>query len=345
MIKVAVVGASGYTGVELLRLLVGHPEVEITCVTSRQHEGVPISQVFPSLSGFCDQVCAPLDVAVIAEQAQLIFTALPHKSAMEVIPDFLSAGCKVIDLSADYRLRDKAVYEHWYQAHTSPELLGEAVYGLPELFRPQIATARLVANPGCYPTSVALGLAPLLANGLIDNASLVIDSKSGTTGAGRAAKQGSLYCEVNEGFKAYGVASHRHTPEIEQTLTTLAGSPVQVSFTPHLLPVNRGILSTIYATLQEQKTSDELVALFREYYAGESFVRVMPGRDLPNVAYVRGTNFCDLGVVSDPRTGRVIVISAIDNLVKGAAGQAVQNMNLLYGLKEQLGLGIVPLFP
>lgn len=345
MIRVAVVGASGYTGVELIRLLVGHPEVEICCVTSRQHEGLPINQVFPSLSGFCELVCSPLDVSAIAAQAELVFTALPHKSAMEVIPDFLAAGCKVIDLSADYRLKDKDVYEQWYQEHTSPELLSEAVYGLPELFREQIAAARLVANPGCYPTSVALGLAPLLSKGLIDTASLVIDSKSGVTGAGRGAKQGSLYCEVNEGFKAYNIGSHRHTPEIEQTLTVLSGAPVQVTFTPHLLPINRGILSTIYATLLEIKSSEELIELYHEYYVKESFVRVMPGNELPNVAYVRGTNFCDLGLVSDPRTGRVILVSAIDNLVKGAAGQALQNMNLLYGFTETLGLGIVPLFP
>ncbi len=345
MIKVAVVGASGYTGVELLRLLVGHPEVEISCVTSRQHEGLPISQVFPSLAGFCELVCSPLDVPAISAQADLIFTALPHKSAMAVVPDFLAAGCKVVDLSADYRLKDKDVYEQWYQEHTSPELLSEAVYGLPELFREQIAAARLVANPGCYPTSVALGLAPLLSKGLIDPASLVIDSKSGATGAGRGAKQGSLYCEVNEGFKAYGIASHRHTPEIEQSLSALSGAPVKVTFTPHLLPINRGILSTIYATLLKKKSSIELIDLYREYYAKEPFVRVMPGNELPNVAYVKGTNFCDLGLVSDQRTGRVILVSAIDNLVKGAAGQAVQNMNLLYGFAESLGLGIVPLFP
>ncbi len=345
MLKVAVVGASGYTGVELIRLLVGHPEIEISVVTSRQHEGLPISQVFPSLAGFCDLRCEPLEVAAIAERCELVFTALPHKSAMEVIPDFLAAGCKVVDLSADYRLKDQQVYEQWYQEHTSPELLAEAVYGLPELFREQIAGAQLIANPGCYPTSVALGLAPLLSRQLIDPASLVIDSKSGTTGAGRGAKQGSLYCEVNEGFKAYGVAAHRHTPEIEQTLTQLVGQPVQVNFTPHLLPINRGILSTIYADLKASKSSAELVDIFREHYAQEPFVRVMPGNELPNVAYVRGTNFCDLGVVSDERTGRVIVVSAIDNLVKGAAGQAVQNMNLMFGFKEQLGLGIVPLFP
>ncbi len=345
MLKVAVVGASGYTGVELIRLLIGHPEVEIVSVTSRQHEGQPISQAFPSLAGFCELLCEPLDVASIALRSDLVFTALPHKSAMEVIPDFLQAGCKVVDLSADYRLDDQQVYEHWYQQHSSPELLSEAVYGLPELFREQIAGARLIANPGCYPTSVALGLAPLLEQKLIDPASLIIDSKSGTSGAGRGAKQGSLYCEVNEGFKAYGVASHRHTPEIEQTLSKLAGEPVQVNFTPHLLPINRGILSTIYASLRQPLATAELLDLYRQRYAAEAFVRVMPGNELPNVAHVRGTNFCDLGLVSDERTGRVIVVSAIDNLVKGAAGQAVQNMNLLRGYKEQLGLGIVPIFP
>ncbi|SHI59456.1 N-acetyl-gamma-glutamyl-phosphate reductase [Malonomonas rubra DSM 5091] len=345
MLRVAVVGASGYTGVELIRLLVGHPEIEISSVTSRQHEGLLISQVFPSLAGFCDLICEPVDIAAIAAKSDLVFTALPHKSAMEVIPGFLEAGCKVVDLSADYRLKDQAVYEQWYQEHSSPELLAEAVYGLPELFRSELAGARLVANPGCYPTSVALGLAPLLKNDLIDPATLIIDSKSGTSGAGRSAKQGSLYCEVNEGFKAYGVAAHRHTPEIEQTLSTLAGCDVAVNFTPHLLPINRGILSTMYATLRKDQTSEDLINLYRQTYADEHFVRVTPGGELPNVAYVRGTNFCDVGLVSDQRTGRVVVVSAIDNLVKGAAGQAIQNMNLICGFTEQLGLGIVPLFP
>jgi N-acetyl-gamma-glutamyl-phosphate reductase len=345
MLKVAVVGASGYTGAELIRLLVGHPEIEICSVTSRQHEGVPISQVFPSLAGFCELVCEPLDVAAIAARSELVFTALPHKSAMEVIPGFLAAGCKVVDLSADYRLKDQAVYEHWYQEHSSPELLIEAVYGLPELFREEIKAARLVANPGCYPTSVALGLAPLLKKNLINPETLIVDSKSGTSGAGRGVKQGSLFCEVNEGFKAYGVAAHRHTPEIEQTLSTLVGRPVQVNFTPHLLPINRGILSTIYASLSAEQSTAELVELYRQAYAEEPFVRVMPGGELPNIAYTKGTNFCDVGLVSDERTGRVIIVSVIDNLVKGAAGQAIQNMNLLCGYKEQLGLGIVPLFP
>jgi N-acetyl-gamma-glutamyl-phosphate reductase len=345
VLKVAVVGASGYTGVELLRILVGHPDVEICCVTSRQHEGLPINQVFPSLSGFCELICESLDVAVISARADVVFTALPHKSAMEVVPGFLAAGCKVIDLSADYRLKDQAVYEQWYQSHTSSELFAEAVYGLPELYTEQLRSARLVANPGCYPTSIILGLAPLLKQQLIDPRSLIADSKSGTSGAGRSAKVGSLFCEVNEGFKAYGVASHRHTPEIEQELTTLADTSVRLNFTPHLLPVNRGILSTCYADLLVEKTSAELIALYKQWYEKNKFVRIMPGDQLPNVAHVRGTNFCDVGVVSDITTGRVIVVSAIDNLVKGAAGQAVQNMNIISGFDETLGLGIVPVFP
>jgi len=345
MLKVAVVGASGYTGVELLRILIGHPEVEICCVTSRQHEGLPINQVFPSLSGFCELLCEPLDIAAIAQRADLVFTALPHKTAMEVVPDFLAAGCRVVDLSADYRLKDRAVYEQWYQQHNSPELFSEAVYGLPELYAGQLRSARLVANPGCYPTSVILALAPLLEKHLIDPKSLIVDSKSGASGAGRGAKLGSLFCEVNEGFKAYGIASHRHTPEMEQELCGLAGCDIRLNFTPHLLPVNRGILSTCYADLLEEKTTEDLLELYQQRYSGEDFVRVMPVGQLPNIAYVRGTNFCDIGLVSDQKTGRVIVVSAIDNLVKGAAGQAVQNMNIMYDFHKALGLGIVPTFP
>ncbi|RLB73031.1 MAG: N-acetyl-gamma-glutamyl-phosphate reductase [Deltaproteobacteria bacterium] len=345
MLKVAVVGASGYTGVELLRILVGHPEIEICCVTSRQHEGLPINQVFPSLTGFCELVCETLDVASISERADLVFTALPHKSAMEVVPGFLAAGCKVVDLSADYRLKDQDLYEQWYQVHSSPELFSQAVYGLPELYREQLRSAHLVANPGCYPTSVILGLTPLLEKQLIDPKSLIVDSKSGVSGAGRGVKLGSLFCEANEGFKAYGIASHRHTPEIEQELTRLADCDIRLNFTPHLLPVNRGILSTCYADLLEDKSSEELIALFQQRYADEPFVRVMPGGNLPNIAFVRGTNFCDIGLVSDQRTGRVIVVTAIDNLVKGAAGQAVQNMNIICGFHEGLGLDIVATFP
>ncbi len=345
MVKVAVVGASGYTGVELLRLLLRHPHVEVACVTAGQNAGEAVASLFPSLLGRIELVCESGQAAQVASRADLVFTALPHQTAMAFVPDLLRAGARVVDLSADYRLRRADVYESWYQPHTSPELLSEAVYGLPEIYREKVPGASLVANPGCYPTSVALALAPLLKGELIDPATLVIDSKSGTSGAGRGAKVGSLFCEVNEGFAAYGVAGHRHTPEIEQTLGDLAGAPVTVSFTPHLLPVNRGILSTCYATMKDFCSTSDLVALFSGYYSGEPFVRVHPEGRLPNVAYVRGSNFCDLGVVSDPRTGRVIVVSVIDNLVKGAAGQAVQNMNLMLGFAETAGLEQLPLFP
>lgn len=345
MTRVAIVGASGYTGVELLRLLLLHPEVEITSCVARRNAGESVESLFPSLIAQCGCICEELDVEALAQCSDIVFTALPHQSAMAVIPSLLAKGLKVVDLSADYRIKDAATYAAWYQEHTSPELLTEAVYGLPELYREQIAPARLIANPGCYPTSVALALAPLLQQGAIDPTTLIIDSKSGTSGAGRDAKVGSLFCEVNEGFKAYGVASHRHTPEIEQTLSDLAGESVTINFTPHLLPVNRGILSTCYATLTQPATTQELLARYQEFYADEFFVRVHPAGSLPNVAYVRGSNFCDLGLVSDPRTGRVIVVSAIDNLVKGAAGQAVQNMNILLGLPEKSGLTTLPLFP
>ena len=345
MIKVAVVGASGYTGVELLRLLLNHPDVVVTCVTANQNAGESVATLFPSLAGRISMVCTALDSADVAANADLVFTALPHQAAMAVIPGLLAAGCKVIDLSADYRLRDPQVYGAWYAAHTSPELLSEAVYGLPELYRTAIPAARLIANPGCYPTSVALALAPLLLAGMVDPATLIIDSKSGTSGAGRSATQGSLYCEVNEGFKAYGVGNHRHTPEIEQTLSDLARQEVKVSFTPHLLPVSRGILSTCYATLRQETTTAELLKYYRSFYDGEAFVRICADGNLPNIAYVRGANYCDIGLVVDPRTGRVIVVSAIDNLVKGAAGQAIQNMNLLLSLPETRGLEVVPLFP
>ncbi|MFO7982947.1 MAG: N-acetyl-gamma-glutamyl-phosphate reductase [Desulfuromonadales bacterium] len=345
MVKVAVVGASGYAGAELLRILYRHPGVQISCVTSRQYAGKPISSVFPSLRERVDLVCDENETGLIAEKAEVVFTALPHKTAMEFVPGLLSAGKKVIDLSADYRLRDVSVYEHWYQEHSSSELLEEAVYGLPELYRDEVLDSRLVANPGCYPTSVILALAPMMRAGLVDLSSLIVDSKSGASGAGRAAKVGTLFCEVNEGFKAYGVGSHRHTPEIEQELSVVAGKAVQISFTPHLLPVNRGILSTCYFTLNTPRTTAQLVESFDKTYEDEPFVRVLPEGTLPNVSDVSGSNLCDIGVVSDERTGRAIVVSAIDNLVKGAAGQAVQNMNLMIGQDETAGLLDVPPFP
>lgn len=345
MLKVAIVGASGYTGVELIRLLLNHPQVEITCVTSRQNAGTPITGVFPSLMGRIDLSFDPVELDIICRKADFVFTALPHKAAMSVVPDLLAAGKKVVDLSADYRLRDVETYEAWYDKHTSPDLLDEAVYGLPELYRDNIRGARLVANPGCYPTSISLGLAPVLEQDLVDEKTLIIDSKSGTSGAGRSAKVGSLYCEVNEGFKAYGVACHRHTPEIEQTLGDLTGKPVKVSFTPHLLPVSRGILSTCYASLKKTLKTEELHQLYVRRYGDEPFVRIHPAGELPNILHVRGSNYCNIGLVSDERTGRVIIVSVIDNLLKGAASQAVQNMNLMQAWNEDCGLKDFPLYP
>ena len=346
MLNVAIVGASGYTGLELIRLLDRHPQVTISCVTSEQSAGKRISEIFPTLRGRCDLILEPLDPAAITAKADLIFTALPHQAAMKVVPDFLAAGKKVVDLSADYRLHDPAVYGAWYEPHLNPELLPEAVFGLPELRRDTIKQARLVANPGCYPTSVILGLKPLLESGMIDPASIIADSKSGTSGAGRSAKVDSLYCEVNDSFKAYGVGgTHRHTPEIEQELSELAGRPVTITFTPHLVPMDRGILSTIYATPTRAVTTDELVALYAATYKDEPFVRPLAKGQFPSTAFVRGSNFCDIGITLDNRTNRIVVVSVIDNLVKGASGQAIQNMNLICGFAETAGLEGLAIFP
>ncbi len=346
MLKVAIVGASGYTGVELLRILHGHPEVAVTCVTSEQSAGKKVSDVFPTLRGRCDLILENVEPVRVADKADFIFTALPHKAAMEVVPTFLKIGRRVVDLSADYRLQDAKEYERWYEPHMSPELFKQAVYGLPEVRRAKIAGADLVANPGCYPTSVILGLMPLLKKKLIDPATIIADSKSGVSGAGRGAKVDNLFCEVNDGFKAYGVGGvHRHIPEIEQELSILAGRKLTVSFTPHLVPMDRGILSTIYAQPVNEVTTAELLAVYRESYKGEPFVRVLAENSFPSTAFVRGSNFCDIGLTVDSRTGRVIVVSAIDNLVKGASGQAVQNMNIMCGFPETMGLESLALFP
>lgn len=346
MLKVAVVGASGYTGVELLRLLHCHPEVAVTCITSEQSAGKPVAEVFPTLRNRYSKVLENLEPVRVAEKADLVFTALPHKAAMEVVPTFLKLGKRVIDLSADYRFSDASVYEQWYEPHMNPELLEKAVYGLPEVRRAKIKGAKLVGNPGCYPTSVILGLMPLLKNGLVDHTTIVADSKSGVSGAGRSAKVENLFCEVNEGFKAYGVGGvHRHIPEIEQELSLAAGEPVTISFTPHLVPMDRGILSTMYARLSASASADDLVELYADFYNGEPFVRILSAGSFPSTAHVRGSNFCDIGIAVDSRAGRVIVVSAIDNLVKGAAGQAVQNMNIVCGLPETLALDGLALFP
>lgn len=346
MLNVGIIGASGYTGVELARILSSHPEVEITLATSRQYAGKPMSEVFPSLRKRVDLVCEDLSGDELTDRADFFFTAVPHKTAMDIVPPLLAAGKKVVDLSADFRIRDVAVYEQWYQAHSSAGLIDEAVYGLPELYRDQVQGARLVANPGCYPTSITLGLAPLLREKLIDTSSLIIDSKSGTSGAGRSASVGTLFCEVTDGFKAYKVGgTHRHIPEIEQELSVLAGNAVTISFTPHLLPISRGILSTIYASMDSSINDEELQQLYEKTYADEPFVRICPAGTFPATQYVRGSNCCDIGIQRDARTGRVIVLSAIDNIAKGASGQAVQNMNLMNGFTETCGLLGAPFFP
>jgi N-acetyl-gamma-glutamyl-phosphate reductase len=346
MLHVGIVGASGYTGVELARILAGHPEIRLTVATSRQYAGLPLAEVFPNLRKRVDIRCENLTVEELVGRADFFFTAVPHKTAMDMVPQLLAAGKKVVDLSADYRIHDPAVYEAWYQEHTSPQLLAAAVYGLPELYRHQIRTASLTANPGCYPTSVILALTPLLRAGLIDPSTLIIDSKSGTSGAGRAASVGTLFCEVADGFRPYKVGgTHRHIPEIEQELSIAAGQPVTVSFTPHLLPVSRGILSTMYASLTTAGNCTDLQALYETTYAAEPFVRVLPAGTPPATQYVRGSNCCDISLQPDPRTGRVIIMSAIDNIVKGASGQAVQNMNLMNGFPETTGLMGAPLFP
>jgi N-acetyl-gamma-glutamyl-phosphate reductase len=346
MIKVGIIGASGYTGAELARILCNHPEVEISVATSRQYAGRPISDIFQNLKGKISIHCENLPVDELCQRADIFFTAVPHKTAMDLVPVLLAAGKKVVDLSADFRLRDVAVYEQWYQPHSSTQLLKEAVYGLPELYRHNIAGCRLVANPGCYPTSIILGLAPLLKADAILPQTIIADSKSGTSGAGRAAQTGALFCEVHDGFRPYKVGrSHRHTPEIEQELSELAGQAVNVTFTPHLLPISRGILSTVYATLAPGINRQDIDELYRQHYAAEPFIRLLEDDVFPATQFVRGSNFCDISFKVDPVTQRIIIMSAIDNIVKGASGQAVQNMNIMCGFQETAGLGIIPLFP
>ncbi len=345
-LKIAIVGSSGYTGGELYRLLLHHPRATVTAVTSEKSAGQPLTTIFPHLAGLTGLVCEPLDPDIIAKKADYIFLALPHVTAQAAAFRFHQLGKKVIDLSADYRLADPAVYESWYEhVHQFPELLKQAVYGLPELHREKIRKASLIANPGCYPTSAILGLAPLVKKEAIDLKSIIIDSKSGVSGAGRSPSITYHYPEVNEGLMAYKIGTHRHTPEIEQELGALAGKSITLLFTPHLVPMNRGILTTVYATLNTGADTDRLCAMYREFYRNEPFVRVLAAGQLPNVRNVRGSNFCDIGMYADPRTGRIVVVTAIDNLVKGASGQAIQNMNLMAGFDEMDGLRLAGLFP
>ena len=345
MLKVGIYGASGYTGQELLRLLLRHPQAEVVALTSRRYAGVSVADIYPVFVGLTDLAFVDASPEDMAGAADIVFLALPHGVSMAVAPIFLKAGKKVIDLSADFRLRDVATYERWYSRHSARDIMKESVYGIPELYGDEIAKAKLVANPGCYPTSVILGLAPLLKANWIDDSSIIADSKSGVSGAGREPQVGTLFCEVDEGFKAYKVGEHRHTPEMEQEISILAGCDVIISFTPHLLPITRGILSTIYAKLQKEVATEELIDLYRAFYKGKKFVRVYKAGTFPNISSVRGSNYCDIGLTVDARTKRVIIICAIDNLVKGAAGQAIQNMNLMCGLSEDTGLTMISLFP
>lgn len=345
MLNVGIYGASGYTGQELLRLLIGHPNTNVVVVTSRKLKDIGVSEVYPAFAGITDLRFVDSSPKNLVSSCDVVFLALPHGEAMNVASEFVEAGVKVIDLSADFRLKDVSVYEEWYTKHSSPDLLRSAVYGLPELYKNDLKKACLVANPGCYPTGIILGLAPLLRKGCIDTASIIADSKSGASGSGRDLQLGSLFCEVNEGFRAYKVASHRHIPEIEQELGRVAETAIKISFTPHLTPANRGILSTIYANMKEEISESELVDMYKDFYRNERFVRICGQGSLPNISSVRGSNNCDIGLAVDKRTGRVIVVSAIDNLIKGAAGQAVQNMNLMCGFPEETGLNHISLFP
>ena len=345
MLRVAIAGASGYTGFELIRILSHHPEVELTTITSRQQVGRRLDAIYPAFKGHCELVFDNTDPEVLVSNADLIFTALPHQAAMDIVPELLTRGVKVVDLSADYRLTDPQVYAAWYQTHKTPELLAEAVYGLPELHRDRIRKARLVANPGCYPTSIILAAAPLLDKALIDHRTLIADSKSGVTGAGRGVSLSVHFCEVSDSFKAYKVAEHRHTPEIEQELSGIVGDTVCVTFTPHLVPMSRGILSTVYATLRDDVSPAHIDEAFASFYQGAPFVRLGGRGELPTTLQVRGSNYCDLGWRVDERTRRVILVSVIDNLARGASSQAVCSMNLMSGLPEELGLDYAPWQP
>jgi N-acetyl-gamma-glutamyl-phosphate reductase len=345
MMKVAIVGASGYTGLELMRLALQHPHVELIAVSSEKLAGKEVGGVFPFLKDKIYLKFQSVSEHKNLDEADFIFVALPHGEAMGVVPELIKQGKKVIDLSADFRLQDPAVYEKWYKKHTAPELINDAVYGLPELYREKIKSAQLIANPGCYPTSVLLSLAPVVKNKIIDLKTIIVDAKSGVSGAGRAAVLSSLYTEVNEGVKAYKVAKHQHTPEMEQELGVIAQSKVTISFVPHLIPMNRGILSTSYAALSEDISEKEIFDLYKDFYQKELFVRLCPLSTFPSTLQVKGSNYCDIGISIDSRTSRIIIVSAIDNLLKGGSGQAMQNLNIMAGMNEDLGIAHPPLFP
>ena len=343
--RVAIAGASGYAGAELVRLAAAHPYYEITAVTSEKSAGQPVASVFPSLTGIVDHRFEALAPEALTERADAIFLALPHTKSQDPVAACMKAGKLVVDLSADYRLKDAASYEAWYKTpHLYPHLLREAVYGLPELHRDAIAKATLVASPGCYPTAAILQLAPLIAKGLVQPDTIVIDAKSGISGAGRSPALPYHFPEAHESLEPYKIGQHRHIPEIEQELSQVTGRAITVTFTPHLVPMNRGILSTAYCKLLRAVPLADLRSLYKEFYKSERFVRLYEDI-VPNPRYIKGSNYCDVGVYADPRAGWVVTVAAVDNLVKGAAGQAIQAMNLMMGIPEESGLTMPSSYP
>lgn len=346
MIKVGIIGSTGYAGGELARLLLQRDDIEIKWYGSRSYIGQKYASLYPNMYKIVDEECMDDNMKELAGQVDVVFTATPQGLCASLVDEEILSKVKIIDLSADFRIKDVSIYEEWYKlTHASPQFLEEAVYGLPEVNRERVKQARLIANPGCFPTCSFLSVYPLVKEGLVDLDTIIIDAKSGTSGAGRGAKMDSLYCEVNENIKAYGVGTHRHTPEIEEQLSYAAGRPVTISFTPHLVPMNRGILVTAYGSLTKEVTYEEVRAVYDKYYKDEFFVRVLEKDVVPQTRWVEGSNFADVNFKIDPRTRRIVMMGAIDNMVKGAAGQAIQNMNLMFGLPENTGLKQVPVFP
>lgn len=346
MIKVGIIGSTGYAGAEIVRILMGHKDVEIKWYGSRSYIDQKYADVYRNMFTLVDDVCKDDNLIELSKEVDVIFTATPQGFLAGVLSEEILSNAKVIDLSADFRIKDVSVYEEWYKIeHKSPQFIPEAVYGLCEVNRADIAGARLVANPGCYTTCSILSIYPLIKEGIIDKDSIIIDAKSGVSGAGRGAKVPNLYCEVNESMKAYGVTTHRHTPEIEEQLGYACNDTLKLIFTPHLAPMNRGILVTAYANLTGEYTYEELRAAYDKYYANEQFIRVLDKDVCPETRWVEGSNYFDVNFKIDTRTNRVIMMGALDNVVKGAAGQAVQNMNIMFGLPENEGLNIVPMFP
>lgn len=346
MIKAGIIGSTGYAGQELVRILLRHPEAKIVWYGSRSYIDKKYSEVFGNMFQLVEDVCKGEDMDELASQVDVIFTATPQGLCGSLVSEEILSKVKIIDLSADFRIKDVAKYEKWYGiTHQSPAFVEEAVYGLCEINREDVKKARLIANPGCFPTCSILSVYPLAKEGLIDMSTVIVDAKSGTSGAGRGAKVANLYCEVNESIKAYGVTTHRHTPEIEDQLSYASGEEVIINFTPHLVPMNRGILVTAYATLKKKVSYEEVKAVYDKYYQNEYFVRVLEKDVCPETRWVEGSNFADVNFRIDERTNRIIMMGAIDNVVKGAAGQAVQNMNLMFGLEENTGLQMIPIFP